>query len=95
MTFDGYRVGYDASNGAFRYSVNGPILNVDIKYNFEATAIYELHGAAAAAAHSTGYEIHRWSPSGPCRTRLALRSPNCSNRSQLPTASKTRIPATS
>jgi len=27
VTFDGYRVGYDASNGAFRYSVNGPILN--------------------------------------------------------------------
>lgn len=27
VTFDGSRVGYDASNGAFRYSVNGPILN--------------------------------------------------------------------
>ena len=27
VSFDGSRVGYDASNGAFRYSVNGPILN--------------------------------------------------------------------
>jgi hypothetical protein len=27
VSFDGYRVGYDASNGAFRYSVNGPIIN--------------------------------------------------------------------
>ena len=27
VTFDGSRVGYDASYGAFRYSVNGPILN--------------------------------------------------------------------
>ena len=27
VSFDGSRVGYDASNGAFRYAVNGPIVN--------------------------------------------------------------------